>query len=141
MSRRTIIIIVVALLVVCCGCGGIGFAVAGTGGLAILGATQPAVDSADKFMTAIKDSNWQAATNLCTPDLQREIAQQGGMQRFIEGNRVKPVSWTFTSRNVENNRAEVSGKAVFTDNRPGTVEISLVNTDGWKITSISLSED
>ena len=141
MSRRTIIIIVVALLVLCCGCGGIGFAVAGTGGLAILGATQPAVDTSTNFMTAIKDSNWQAATNLCTPDLQREIAQQGGMQRFIEGNRVKPESWNFTSRNVNNNTAEVSGTAVFTGGRKRTVEVNLVNTSGWKITSISLSED
>ena len=141
MSRRTIIIIVVALLVLCCGCGGIGFAVAGTGGLAILGATQPAVDTSTNFMTAIKDSNWQAATNLCTPDLQREIAQQGGMQRFIEGNRVKPESWNFTSRNMNNNTAEVSGTAVFTGGRKGTVEINLANTNGWKITSISRSED
>ena len=97
-------------------------------------ATQPAADTAEAFMTALKNKDYAAAYNLCTSDLQGEIGSVQDFQTAFEDNEVYPVSWNFSSRSVENDQAEMSGDGTFSGDREASVWIGLELLDGkWKV--------
>jgi hypothetical protein len=104
--------------------------------------TQPVADVGDGFMNALKESNYQKAFALCSPALQRELGgNAAGLERLIKNGGVEPTAWTFSSRNIQNNEAQLSGTATFTGNRQGTVRITLNQINGeWKVVDFNLRE-
>ena len=106
------------------------------------GLTQPAATVGEEFMTALKDGDYQKAFSLCSPALQRELGGNAtGLERLIKNGRVEPTAWTFSSRNVQNNEAELTGTATFTGNRQGTVRVTLGQAGGkWQVIGFNLRE-
>lgn len=107
-----------------------------------VGATQPAADAGEAFMTALKEGNYQKAYSLCSPALQRELGgNAAGLERLIKNGRVEPTAWTFTSRNIEGDSGELTGTATFTGNRQGTVRVTLNQSGGtWQVVGFNLRE-
>ena len=133
--RRIVLIVagaVLVLIVLCVVvlCGGIA---------AIFQATQPVVDASERFMVALRDGNYQQAYDMCTPTLQTELSDAAGLEEMITASNRKPSTWSFTSRNINNDRGEVSGTATFADNTAGTVSIVLTKSgNDWKIEGFNL---
>ena len=95
--------------------------------------------AAGDFMTALKSADYAKAYDMCGADLQKELGSAQGLKKFIEGGNFQPVSWNFSSTNVNNDRAEVSGDAVVgSNNRTVTAALVLSNASGdWKVIGIN----
>lgn len=98
--------------------------------------------TAGDFMTALKGGDYAKAYDMCGADLQKELGSAQGLQNFIEKGNFQPSSWNFTSTNVNNDRADVSGNAVMgSDNRAMTVSLVLSNASGsWKVIGINFAK-
>lgn len=137
-----ILLVVVGGLLLCCAL--IGVFVLVTGGTAVgaaLGLTQPAVDAGNAFMQALKDENYEQAFDLCASNIQEELGSAEGLQEFIEIADRQPEEWKFTSRNVENDVADLSGPATF---RFGKATLTLQLTkidDAWKVNTFGIDTD
>jgi hypothetical protein len=137
-NKRTFLIIGggCALVAVLCICVFVAIFVLGLGGGLAL--TQPAADAGEAFMTALKDSNYAGAYALCTPDLQAKLVNAQGLQRLVENGKARPTVWSFSSRNVNNNQAELSGTVTMVG-AEGTVSLSLIQVgDAWKVNGFDL---
>lgn len=95
----------------------------------------------ERYMAAIRDGKWKDAEGFCLPELVDDINSQGGMEKFITSNDVRPASWKFTDRDNDGVSPVVSGDVVFTRNRNGRVDLTFVYDGTWKIDSISLYEN
>ena len=137
-----IVLIVVGVLVLCCAL--IGVFVLVTGGTAVgaaLGLTQPAVDAGNEFMQALKDEDYEKAYDLCAPNIQEELGSVEGLQDFIESAERQPEEWKFSSREVNNDVADLSGPATF---RFGEATLTLQLTklgDNWKVNTFGIDTD
>ena len=137
MNRKTILIIGGVILALCLVCVCIIVAAVALG----FGATQPAATAGENFMTALKNGDVAGAYNLCTPALQRELGSAQGMQTRITNGRVQPTQWSFSSRNINNDTAQLDGTVTFTGNREGNVTLVLAQVGGeWKISGFNLKE-
>ncbi len=137
--NKKVVLIIGAVLLVCC--AGI-VAVAALGGLAALGTTQPAAQAGENFMSALKAGDYSKAYDLCAPDLQSELKDVQGLETMITGGNVQPSKWNFTSRNVNNDTAQVEGNVTFTGDRSGTVSLVLNKMgNDWKVTGFHLKEN
>ena len=122
------------LLIACLAFVGIAF-VLGMGG------TQPAAEVGDKFLTALKDGNYAQAYKLCAPALQQKLGSVQALENLIENGKVQPVKWSFNSRSVNNDEAELEGTVTMKGNREGNVSLSLVNAGGeWQVIGFNLKE-
>lgn len=141
MNRKTILIIggvILGLCLVCVCLFAAAFAL-GLGGA--LGLTQPAATAGENFMTALKNGDAAGAYNLCTPALQRELGSAQGLDTRIKNGRVQPTTWSFSSRNIQNDTGQLDGTVTFTGNREGTVRLVLAQVGGeWKISGFNLKE-
>lgn len=138
MNKKVLLIVGGLALVACLVCVVFVLLVVALG----VGATQPAADVGEAFMAALKSGDYSQAYNLCAPALQKEVGgNAAGLERLVKNGRVEPTGWTFTSRNVENNVAQLTGTATFTGNRQGTVRVTLnqIGND-WKVVGFNLKE-
>ena len=135
MNKKTILLLGGGAVALCI-CLFVGIlAVALVGGF---GLTQPAVDVGDKFMQSLKDGNYGAAFATFHPGLQREFGNAPGLKRAVENGKAQPNKWSYSSRQVDNDKAKLEGAVTMTGGE-GTLIIELVNTnDGWKITAFNL---
>lgn len=138
MNKKVLLIIGGVLAVLCC----IGIIIAAAvGGLAAFGITQQPASVGDSFMGALKDGDYNKAYGLCTEDLQGELGGAQDLRALIEDADVRPTKWSFTSRNVSGDEAELTGDVTFTNNREGTVELVLFKIDGnWRVAGFNLTE-
>lgn len=139
-NKRTILIIGGILLALCC-CGAVGFTVFfGSIFGGVMAATQPAAEVSDKFLTAVKDGNYEAAYNLCSTSLKTQVKSPAGIEQIVKAAQAQPSSWSYSSRNINNNVATMSGSAKFASGKNGTVTITL-GYDGktWLVTGFSLN--
>jgi hypothetical protein len=96
--------------------------------------TQPVAAAGDSFMAALRDSDFDAAYVLMTPELQSELESAQGLQNFIVANGVQPASWSFLSRSVNNDEGQLEGTLTTTANVELNVRLVLYNVGGqWKI--------
>jgi hypothetical protein len=103
--------------------------------------TQGAATSGETFMTALKDSDYKKAFDQCAPALQQEIKSVEDLQAMIENGNVKPVSWAFNNRNVNNDQGELSGTATLSDNRTADLSIVLTKIENdWKIVGFNIKQ-
>jgi hypothetical protein len=137
MNKKILLIIGGVALVFCLMCAvlfGVVFALG-------MGATQPAANTGEAFMTALKNGDAAGAYNLCTPALQRELGSAQGLDTRIKNGRVQPTAWSFSSRNIENDTGQLEGTVTFAGNREGTVRLVLAQVGGeWKISGFNLRE-
>jgi hypothetical protein len=125
--------VVVVLLV--CG-GGLALGVGGIVG-GVLSLTQPVADAGDAYMSALRDSDFNKAFSLSSQSLQQEAGNAQGLQTALAAK--QPQSWTFTSRNINNNQGTLSGNATYKDGSTGTVDLVLVKEgNDWKVAGISM---
>ena len=107
-------------------------------------ATAGVAEAGDDFMNALKDGNYQTAYNMFSDDLKADV---GGVENFQTSYlslspelRVDPESWSFSSRNIENDQGELSGEVTMKD---GTkADVSLIfnkNGDEWELIGYEFS--
>ena len=103
----------------------------------IMGLTQPAVDSGERFMTALRDGNYDRAFELCTPSLQQEVGDAGALKDALSSK--QPTKWGFTKREINNDLATLQGTTTYAGGEAGEVEMELrkVGND-WKVSFINL---
>jgi hypothetical protein len=101
--------------------------------------TQAVVDVGDEFLTALRDSDYQAAYNLAAPTLQSELRNADALRVRITERRLTPQSWSFNSRSIDNNVGRASGTVTYADGREGTVNLNFINDgNAWKISGFNL---
>jgi hypothetical protein len=102
-----------------------------------IGLTQPAADAGDKFMAAVRDGDYNRAYDLSTPALQQEVGNADGLRQALESH--APATWTFLSRNINNDVAGLTGTTTYKDGSQGTVDMELRQVDGnWKVSFVDL---
>lgn len=137
MNKKILLVLGGGLLVVCLVCVG----VIGVAFVLGLGATQPISDVGDAFMTALKNEDYATAYNLCAPALQQELRNPQGLANLIRNGNVRPMQWSYTSRNVSNDQGQLEGNVTFVGNRQGTLQLVLTQVGGtWKIAGFRLRE-
>ncbi|MBM3129545.1 MAG: hypothetical protein FJ009_13080 [Chloroflexi bacterium] len=137
MNKKVLLIIGGVALVFCLLCTILFVVVFALG----IGATQPAATAGENFMTALKNGDYNQAYGLCSPALQRELGNAGGLGTRIRNGKVEPTAWSFSSRNISNDTGELTGTVTFTGNREGTVRLVLAQVGGeWKISGFNLRE-
>jgi hypothetical protein len=135
MNRKVLLIIGGVVLALCLVCAVFFVAVFALG----MGATQPAATVGESFMTALKNGDYAQAYGLCAPALQQELNSAQGLQQLVTNGKVQPVSWTFSSRNVDNATAQLDGTATFTSGGSGTVRIVLNQVgSNWQVVGFNL---
>ena len=76
-------------------------------------ATSGVADAGNAFMTALQNNDMDAAYAMFTPALKEEVSPEQFSEMFaanvFEGDSLE--SWSFNSRNVNNNVGDVSGTA------------------------------
>jgi len=138
MNKKLLLIIAgVAVLL----CIGLVVVVAVVGGLAAVGATQPTASTGDAFMTALRDGDFSQVYQLSSPSLQKEVGSAQKLERIIKDGKVQPTEWSFNSRNVSGDQAQLDGSATFTGDRDGTVTLVLAQSgNDWKVAGFNLQE-
>lgn len=122
------------LLIGCLGVVALVVLLAGAIVVFVLNATQPAVDTAERFLQALKTENYTEAYGYATVSLQRELGDAAGLERVIKEAGVQPVEWSFSSRSVEGDMGRIEGTATYADGNRGPIEISVADTgSGWKV--------
>ena len=139
MNRKVLLIIGAVLLALCLLCGLIIGAVTLFPIVLGFGATQPAADAGEAFMTALKSGSYPQAYGMCAPALQQELKSPQGLQQLVTNGKVQPASWSFSSRNVNGNSAQLDGTATFANGTQGTVRIVLAqNGSVWQVVGFNL---
>ncbi len=104
----------------------------GGGVFAIFQATQPVVDAGDKFMTALRDGNYQQAYDMAGAQLQKDAQNAQGLETALSS--FQPKTWTFTSRNINNNQGQLEGTTTYANDTAGTVTLTLEQVGSeWKV--------
>lgn len=137
MNKKTLIFLLLGggALMVLCGCIAV-IAISGAFGL-----TQPAADTGGDFMTALREGNFARAYGLCHPNLQAELGSAEGLAELIVSNRVEPVDWDFSSRDVSGDNAELSGSVTFSGDRQGALQLVMVKSgDSWSVAGFNFQE-
>lgn len=99
--------------------------------------TQGVADGAENFMKAVQEDRFEDAYALFTVALQDEVSMADFEDTFED---FEIASWSFNSRNVENNLGQVSGTASISGSSY-VVVISFVNADGeWLIDGYQFTE-
>ena len=143
-NRNIILAIVGVVLVLCvCMCVIIAGVLAVTGGsvLAIFNAAKPMTDAGDKFMTALRDGNYDAAYKLMDTSLQRKYGSSAKLKQAIETDRLQPTAWSFHSTNINNDTVSLSGDATMKAGA-GSVSLDMRKVgETWLVTDFELSPD
>ncbi len=109
--------------------------------LAGMGATQPAADAGEAFLTALKSGNYAQAYGLCGAALQKELGSAQGLQRLVESNKAQPVKWSINSRNIANDQAQLEGTIATAGNPSGSLHVTLASEGGvWKVVGFNFSD-
>jgi hypothetical protein len=63
------------------------------------------------------------------------------LEALIVNNNVQPTQWSFSSRNVSGNMAELTGSVTLTGNRAGSVRVTLTQSgNNWLVAGFNLNE-
>jgi len=103
--------------------------------------TQPAVNSANRFMRALKAYDHTTAYELCTLKFKAQLGSPQKLQDKISGDDVVPIGWLVVDKRVSGSRAELEGTVTFERVREGTFSMTLENEKGeWKIAGYDFTE-
>jgi Domain of unknown function (DUF4864) len=100
--------------------------------------TRPVVDTADAFMTALKDGDFGRASGHATPALQQET---GGAEGFARGIGVyRPATWSWSQRSIRNGIGRVSGSVTYQNGANGSVRLTMSQVDDrWRVEGYSFN--
>jgi hypothetical protein len=137
MNKKMVLILGGAAAVVAlCLCAFV--AMIGLGVLGGVGATQPVADAGEKFMQSLKAGDYETAYGLCHPALQQKLGSTQGLKKLIEGGKAQPTKWSFSSRNLDNDRGHLEG-TVTTSGGEGTVTLDLSKSGSdWKVSAFNI---
>ncbi|HMA34797.1 MAG TPA: hypothetical protein VKY74_10000 [Chloroflexia bacterium] len=102
------------------------------------GLTQAMATSGDNFMNAMKAGNYDQAYALSTPALQQKVVNAAGLETIVKSR--QPTSWSWSSRNVNNNSGQLSGSVTFVSGTSGTVDLTLQKVgNDWLVDGFQLN--
>ena len=100
---------------------------------AVFSITRPVVDSAETFMSALRDGNYDTAYARLTPALQAELGSAQQMEQRLAT--LRPVSWSWTSRRIVNGIGEVQGMATYAGGGSSQAGMQFEKVgDEWRVT-------
>ena len=94
-------------------------------------------EPANLFMHALEDRDTETAFALLSSGTQSEWGSPAYMLEFIP----QPEDWQFSSFSIRNGLGTISGTVQFEDGSSDTLQIRMINQDGWKITGINFGEE
>ena len=98
----------------------------------------PLVESGDRFMTALRDGNFQQAHALATPALQRELGDPQRMGANV--GRYQPGEWSWSHRQVRNGIGSLEGSVTYRGGFDGRARLELNQVDGeWRVAAYRLN--
>ena len=101
--------------------------------------TQPAADAGDAFLTAIQQADYARGYGLCSSDLQNEFGSAANLEDWFKSNGIEPVAWSYSSRSVSGDTAELIGSLTLTGGQEAAMSIFLINVgDAWRIDGFHL---
>lgn len=117
---------------------------AGIGALAALivtlvfSLTRPVVETADIFMSALRDGDFGRAYSQSSPALQREMGDAQGFGRGIGPYR--PATWSWSQRSIRNGIGRVSGSVTYQAGTRGSVRLTMRQvSDAWRVEAFSFN--
>lgn len=91
-------------------------------------------DSANAFMVALRDKDYEAAYELGTADFQNQVQHPENLIVLLQ----HPRDWQFNSFSIKNAAGRVSGSVQLDDGSSRAISIFLQQErDGWKISGIN----
>ena len=94
-------------------------------------------DVGKEFMTALKNSDYEASWKLVTPDIQTEI---GGYSSWVDWATIRNFSdFSFSSTNVENDQATLDGEASLGGDTYTVQLIMDKSGDSWLVSGINFT--
>ena len=96
--------------------------------LAILGGaldTWEVVKAGDRFMEALKDGDYDAALDACSPALQSYLGGAEELKRTIVDEKLRPSDWRFDSRTQAGDQGALAGTVTMVNDVRGTVTLEL----------------
>ncbi|MCW1966671.1 MAG: hypothetical protein KIH69_000960 [Anaerolineae bacterium] len=112
--------------------------VALTFGGAMLLTSGPA-DAGNSFMTALTQGDYDKAWGDCHPALKEKIGGVQKLKDIVEGGNAKPVSFSISSRNVNNDEGKLEGTATLSGNRQANLVVELAKSgNDWKVIGFNI---
>lgn len=95
---------------------------------------QPAADASDAFLTAIQQADRAGAYGICSSELQGEFGTAANLEDWFKSDGIEPVEWSYSSRNVPGDTAELIGSLTVTGGQEATMTVVLINVgDDWQV--------
>jgi hypothetical protein len=96
--------------------------------------TQPAADASDAFLTTVQQADYAGAYGLCSSELQGEFGSAANLEDWFKSNGIEPVEWSYSSRNVSGDTAELIGSLTLTGGQEAAMTVILINVgDDWRV--------
>jgi hypothetical protein len=108
---------------------------------------QSVQDLAGKFMTALQESDYQAAFRLFGKDLQDEVGSADNLGAMAQNNGVVPKTWNFTNTSISTDNGQtigtVEGTVDYEDGGSGDLQIHMLKVEAattvWIIVGFNLT--
>ena len=110
---------------------------------AILGGaldTHEVAEAGDGFMEALKDGDYAAAFDACSPILQGYLGSVDQLERMIVDGKLRPSDWRFDSRYQAGDEGSLEESVIMVDGARGSVSLDLRRVAGeWRIVRFELT--
>ena len=110
---------------------------------AILGGaldTHEVAEAGDGFMEALKDGDYAAAFDACSPILQGYLGSVDQLERMIVDGKLRPSDWRFDSRYQAGDQGAMEGSVIMVNEVRGIVSLDLRRIGGqWRIIRFDLT--
>jgi hypothetical protein len=103
----------------------------------LFNSTQNMGDTANLFMEHVRETDYEAAYQMLTPDAQRQISR-GNFREYFTSRDVE--DWNFNNFQINNDEAEVTG-TVTIEGEQTPIDLDLEQIDGqWRIAQYDLDD-
>lgn len=90
-------------------------------------------DTANGFMLAVRDSQYQEAFALLTDSMQQQVGHSENLMAQLDG---RPEDWWFNSFNVNNNRGRVTGTVQVNGAQRSITIVLFYTGTAWRVESV-----
>ena len=96
--------------------------------------TKPVADAGGVFMEALKAEDYAGAYAMATTELDKNVGGLENFQAMFDSKDIHPESWSFSSRNIENNIGTLGGTVTLKNGEEMDLKLNLIKRDGqWQI--------
>jgi hypothetical protein len=101
--------------------------------------TQPATLATDTFLKSLGAEDYAAAYDMCDPALQKEFGSVQKLAAWGKNQIGRPEKWSFNSREVDSDSAELDGKMTMSGSRQEWFSVVLTKVDKqWRVAGFQM---